>query len=108
MLWTSLEQNGREIPCGAYILALSAYFKYADYVRTAIYITNAAEAVHRLFSKLNKTKGGFANQNSLLKLLYAFILKASERWTHPLKNLNLTLSQLLSHFEGRLDAYIDL
>jgi len=77
---------------------LSAYFKYPDYVRTAIYTTNAVEAVHRQFRKLTKTKGGFANENSLLKLLYAGILKASERWTHPVQNWNLTLSQLAIHF----------
>jgi putative transposase len=87
---------------------LSAYFKYPDYVRTAIYTTNAVEAVHRQFRKLTKTKGGFANENSLLKLLYAGILKASERWTHPIQNWNLTLSQLTIHFPGRLDAYISL
>lgn len=87
---------------------LSAYFKYPDYVRTAIYTTNAVEAVHRQFRKLTKTKGGFANENSLLKLLYAGILQASERWTHPVQNWNLTLSQLSIHFEGRLDAHIDL
>jgi transposase-like protein len=87
---------------------LSTYFKYPEYVRTAIYTTNAVEAVHRQFRKLTKTKGGFANENSLLKLLYAGILKASERWTHPVQNWNLTLSQLTIHFPGRLDAYINL
>lgn len=87
---------------------LSVYFNYPDYVRTAIYTTNAVEAVHRQFRKLTKTKGGFANENSLLKLLYAGILKASERWTHPVQNWNLTLSQLAIHFPGRLDDYISL
>ena len=87
---------------------LSVYFKYPDYVRTAIYTTNAVEAVHRQFRKLTKTKGGFANENSLLKLLYAGILKASERWTHPIQNWNLTLSQLSIHFEGRLENHINL
>jgi len=71
------------------------------------------EAVHRQFRKLTKTKGGFANENSLLKLLYAGMLKASEKWTHPTKsrreqNWNLTLSQLSIHFEGRIDEYLDL
>jgi putative transposase len=89
-------------------LTLSHYFQYPDYVRTAIYTTNAVEAVHRQFRKLTKTKGGFANENSLLKLLYAGILKASERWTHPIQNWNLTLSQLSIHFAGRLENYIDL
>ena len=89
-------------------LTLSAYFKYPDYVQKAIYTTNAVEAVHRQFRKLTKTKGGFANENSLLKLLYAGILKASERWTHPIQNWNLTLSQLTIHFPDRLEKYISL
>jgi len=87
---------------------LSIYFKYPDYVRKAIYTTNAVEAVHRQFRKLTKTKGGFANENSLLKLLYAGMLKAAEKWTHPVQNWNLTLSQLAIHFEGRLDNVLDL
>jgi putative transposase len=87
---------------------LSAYFKYPDYVRKAIYTTNAVEAVHRQFRKLTKTKGGFPNENSLLKLLYAGILKASERWTNPVQHWALTLSQLAIHFEGRLDDHITL
>lgn len=66
-------------------ITLSAYFEYPDYVRTAIYTTNAVEAVHRQFRKLTKTKGGFANENSLLKLFYPGILKASERWTNPVQ-----------------------
>lgn len=88
--------------------ALSTYFKYPEYVRKAIYTTNAVEAVHRQFRKLTKTKGGFANENSLLKLLCAGILKVSERWTNPVQNWNLTLSQLAIHFEGRLDDQVDL
>ena len=88
--------------------ALSTYFKYPDYVQKAIYTTNAVEAVHRQFRKLTKTKGGFPNENSLLKLLYAGILKATERWTHPIQNWNLTLSQLTIHFPDRLEKYISL
>lgn len=87
---------------------LSAYFKYPDYVRKVVYTTNAVEAVHRQFRKLTKTKGGFANENSLLKLLYAGILKASERWTRPVQNWNLTLSQMAIHFPGRLEHHISL
>ena len=67
-----------------------------------IYTTNAVEAVHRQFRKLTKTKGGFANENSLLKLLYASIMRATERWTHPVQNWNLTLSQMAIHFGDRI------
>lgn len=87
---------------------LSVYFKYPEYIRKAIYTTNAIEAVHRQFRKLTKTKGGFPNENSLLKLLYAGILNASKKWTMPIQNWNMTLSQLAIHFEGRLDGVLDL
>jgi transposase-like protein len=87
---------------------LSTYFKYPGDVRKAIYTTNAVEAVHRQFRKLTKTKGGFPNENSLLKLLYAGIVNASEKWTHPVQNWNLTLSQLAIHFEGRLAQHLAL
>ncbi|WGY44776.1 IS256 family transposase [Vibrio sp. ABG19] len=87
---------------------LSVYFKYPEYVRKAIYTTNAIEAVHRQFRKLTKTKGGFPNENSLLKLLYAGILNASNKWTMPIQNWNMTLSQLAIHFEGRLDDVLDI
>lgn len=87
---------------------LSVYFKYPEDVRKAIYTTNAVEAVHRQFRKLTKTKGGFPNENSLLKLLYAGVLNASEKWTHPVQNWNLTLSQMVLHFENRIEPYLDL
>lgn len=87
---------------------LSAYFQYPEYIRRVMYTTNAVEAVHRQFRKLTKTKGGFPNENSLLKLLYAGILNASKKWTKPIPNWNLALSQLAIHFEGRLDHVLDL
>lgn len=87
---------------------LSVYFKYPEYIRRVIYTTNAIEAVHRQFRKLTKTKGGFPNENSLLKLLYAGILNASKKWTMPVQNWNLALSQLAIHFEGRLDKALDI
>ena len=73
-----------------------------------IYTTNAIEAVHRQFRKLTKTKGAFPNENSLLKLLYMGIQNASQKWTMPLQNWNLTLSQLSIYFEGRLDDVLDI
>lgn len=86
---------------------LSAYFRYHDDIRRVIYTTNAVEAVHRQFRKLTKTKGAFPNETSLLKLLYAGIQNAQKKWTMPILNWNLTLSQLSIHFNGRLDTVIN-
>jgi putative transposase len=87
---------------------LSVYFRYPEDIRRVIYTTNSIEAVHRQFRKLTKTKGGFPNDNSLLKLLYLGIQNASKKWTMPIHNWNLTLSQLAIFFEGRLDGALDL
>lgn len=87
---------------------LSVYFKYPPDIRRVIYTTNAIEAVHRQFRKLTKTKGAFPNENSLLKLLYVGIQNASKKWTMPIQNWNLTLSQLAIYFDGRLDGVLEL
>ena len=87
---------------------LSAYFKYPEAIRKIIYTTNAVEAIHRQFRKLTKTKGAFPNENSLLKLLYAGILNATEKWTMPIQNWSQALSQLDIYFEGRLDGVLDI
>jgi len=87
---------------------LSVYFRYPEPIRKVIYTTNSIEAVHRQFRKLTKTKGGFPNDNSLLKLLYMGIKNASKKWTMPIRNWNETLSQLAIFFEGRLDDAIKL
>lgn len=87
---------------------LSQYFKYPEDIRRIIYTTNTIEAVHRQFRKLTKTKGAFPNQDSLLKLLYLGIQNASKKWTMPIQNWSLTISQLAIFFEGRLDNELKL
>ncbi len=87
---------------------LSVYFKYPEEIRRVIYTTNSIEAVHRQFRKLTKTKGGFPNENSLLKLLYMGIQNASKKMTMPIRNWNLALSQLAIFFDGRLDDALEL
>ena len=87
---------------------LSNYFKYPQDIRRIIYTTNIIESVHRQFRKLTKTKGAFPNENSLLKLLYMGIQNAQKKWTMPIRNWSLTLSQLAIFFEGRLDKFLEV
>jgi len=85
---------------------LSVYFRFHEALRKVIYTTNAIEAVHRQFRKL--TKADIPNDNSLLKLLYLSIQNASKKWTMPIQNWNLTLSQLAIFFESRLEGVLKL
>jgi len=64
--------------------------------------------VHRQFRTLTKTKGAFPNDNSLLKLLFAGIQNAEKKWTMPIRNWSLTISQLNIHFKVRLKDALGL
>lgn len=87
---------------------LSVYFKYPEDIRRVIYTTNIIESVHRQFRTLTKSKGAFPNDESLLKLLYMGIQNAQKKWTMPIRNWSLTISQLAIHFDGRLDDALNL
>ena len=87
---------------------LSVYFKYPEDIRRVIYTTNIIESVHRQFRTLTKSKGAFPNDESLLKLLYMGIQNAQKKWTMPIRNWSLTISQLAIFFDARLDDALDL
>jgi putative transposase len=87
---------------------LSNYFKYPEPIRRIIYTTNIIESVHRQFRTLTKTKGAFPNDNSLLKLLFAGIRNAEKKWTMPIHNWSLTISQLNIFFKKRLKDALGL
>jgi len=87
---------------------LTNYFKYSEDIRRIIYTTNIIESVHRQFRTLTKTKGAFPNDNSLLKLLYAGIMNAERKWTMPIRNWSLTISQLDIYFKERLKDKLSL
>ena len=87
---------------------LTVYFEYPEDIRRVIYTTNIIESVHRQFRTLTKTKGAFPNDDSLLKLLYMGIQNTQKKWTMPIRNWSLTISQLAIHFDGRLDDALNL
>ena len=81
---------------------LSTYFKYDPAIRKMIYTTNAIEGFHRQVRKVTKTKGAFPSDMALLKLVYLAYRNIRKKWTSPLQNWSLTVSQLSIWFEGRL------
>jgi transposase-like protein len=80
----------------------------ADDIRRLIYTTNAIEGFHRQVRKFTKTKGAFTSENTLFKLVYCACQKIAEKWTAPLQNWALTISQLDVYFEGRLKLQINV
>jgi putative transposase len=85
---------------------LSTYFKYDPAIRRLIYTTNAIEGFHRQVRKVTKTKGAFPSDMALLKLIYLAYRNIRKKWTAPLQNWGMTVSQLSIWFEGRLNLGI--
>lgn len=83
---------------------LSAYFKYTKPVRRLIYTTNPIEGFHRQVRKYTKSKGAFTSDNALYKLIYAAVMQIKKKWTMPVRDWALTISQLDIYFAGRLNV----
>ncbi len=85
----------------------STYFKYPQEIRKLIYTTNTIEGYHRQIRKVTKTKGAFTSDMALLKLMYLTTRNIEKKWTMPLQNRSITISQLSIIFgEDRLNLTI--
>lgn len=81
---------------------LSIYFKYPMPIRRLIYTTNTIEGYHRQVRKVTKTKGAFPSDMALLKLIYLAHKNIAKKWTQPLQNWSITVSQLAIWFKERI------
>lgn len=81
---------------------LTTYFGYPAAIRKLIYTTNTIEGYHRQIRKVTKTKGAFTSDMSLLKLIYLATQNIQKKWTQPLQNWSITVSQLSIIFPDRI------
>lgn len=85
---------------------LTTYFKYPPAIRKLVYTTNTIEGYHRQIRKVTKTKGSFTSDIALLKLMYLATKNIEKKWTMPLSNWSITVSQLSIIFGDRLKLKI--
>jgi putative transposase len=85
---------------------LATFFKYPDEIRTVIYTTNAVESVHRQFRKVTKSRSLFPNDDALKKMLYLAYRDLSKKWTMPIRNWSIVLSNFSIIFEERLEPFL--
>lgn len=81
---------------------LIPFLSYPDYIRKAIYTTNAIESLNRSLRKITKNRGSFPNDESALKLLYLALRNISKKWTMPIRLWKQALNQFVILFPGRL------
>jgi putative transposase len=81
---------------------LSTFFDYPPVIRKVIYTTNAIESIQAQLRKVTKKHGAFPTHDSVRKVLYLALMKASERWTMPIRDWPHALYHLSLAFPERV------
>ena len=81
---------------------LSEFFAYPEEIRRVIYTTNAIESLNFSLRKVTKNRAAFPTDDSIYKIMYLAIHKASKKWTMPIPNWGVALNQFSIMFEGRV------
>lgn len=78
------------------------FFSYPPEIRTVIYTTNAIESIQAQLRKVTRKRGAFPNPESVRKVIFLAIQRASERWNRPIKDWARALNHFAIVFEGRV------
>jgi transposase-like protein len=81
---------------------LITLFDYPPEIRKVIYTTNAIESLNYSLRRVLNNRGAFPDDDSVRKLLYLAINKASKKWTMPLHNWLAALNRFMIMFPNRL------
>jgi len=78
------------------------FFSYPDPIRKVIYTTNAIESLNAQLRKVTRKRGAFPTDDSVRKVLYLAITRASKKWNRPIKDWAAALNFFSIVFEGRV------
>ena len=81
---------------------LNEFFQYPDEIRRVIYTTNAIESLNYSLRKVTKNRSAFPDDDSVYKIMYLAIGKASQKWTQPIRNWGLAINQFSIVFGDRV------
>lgn len=73
---------------------LTTFYQYPAAIRKVMYTTNPIEGLNRQIRKITKTKGAFASETALLKLVYLIIEDKTLKWTNVIQNWGEIAGQL--------------
>ena len=78
------------------------FFSYPPEIRKVVYTTNAIESINASIRKVTSKRGAFPTADSVRKVLYLAITRASARWRRPVKDWSAALNHFAIVFEGRV------
>lgn len=82
-------------------MKLHHFFDYPNFIRKAIYTTNAIESINSSIKKITKNRFVFPNDKSIIKLIYLSLKNIEKRWTMPIKDWKSALNQFAIIFAER-------
>ena len=80
------------------------FFAYPPEIRKVIYTTNAIESLNAQLRKVTKKRGAFPNEDSVRKVIWLALERASARWRMPIRDWPSALNHFSIVFEGRVPA----
>jgi putative transposase len=81
---------------------LNEFFNYPEYIRKAIYTTNAVESLNSSLRKVVKKRSAFPTDDAIYKVLYLALTNAEKKWTMPITDWGAAVNQFAIHFDGRV------
>lgn len=80
------------------------FFSYPAPIRKVIYTTNAIESLNAQLRKVTRKRGAFPTDDSVRKVLYLAIMRASKKWSMPIRDWAAALNYFSIVFEGRVPS----
>jgi len=81
---------------------LTVFFDFPMEIRKVIYTTNLIENLNGKIRKYTKNKLSFPTDDAVMKSVYLALREATRKWSMPIQNWGLILSQFLTIFEKRV------
>lgn len=78
------------------------FLKYPEYIRKAIYTTNAIESLYSSLRKITKHRGSFPNDEAVIKIMYLALRNIVKKWSMPIRPWRQALNQFMIQFPGRV------
>lgn len=81
---------------------LTVFFEFPVEIRTIIYTTNLIENLNGKIRKYTKNKLSFPTDEAVMKSVFLALRESTKKWTRPIRNWGIILSQFLIIFEERV------
>lgn len=81
---------------------LTVFLDFPVEIRKIIYTTNLIENLNGKIRKYTKNKLSFPTDEALKKSVYLSLMQITKKWTLPIRNWGIILSQFMAIFENRI------